>query len=133
MLLINNIGSLATMDEAEDAGLISDAALLIENEHIFWCGPAKKMPARKITSVIDAGRALVMPGLIDCHSHLHIRRIRADEFACRMNNISYSEIMAQGGGISSSVKATNKASDEELYNLAYARAPKNYAPRCYDA
>lgn len=108
----------------DDIGLINNAALLINNDHIFWCGEAKNMPAQKITHVIDANNTLVMPGLIDCHSHLIFSGSRADEFARRMNGESYAAIMAAGGGISSSVKATNETSDEELYNLAYARAQK---------
>jgi len=122
MLLINNIGCLATMDDA--VGVITDAALLIHNESIFWCGEAKKMPAQKITKIIDAQNALVMPGLIDCHSHLIFAGSRAEEFARRMNGESYAATMAAQGGINSTVKATNDASDEELYNLAYARAKK---------
>lgn len=122
MLLINNISSLATMDD--EVGVINNAALLIDNEHIFWCGDAQNIPRQKITHVIDAGNALVMPGLIDCHSHLIFAGSRADDFARRMNGESYADIMAAGGGISSSVTATSNASDEELYNLAYARAQK---------
>jgi imidazolonepropionase len=131
MLLINNIGCLATMaPEAadnkvgEDLALVNNAAMLIDEQYIFWCGEEKNMPAQKITHSIDAEQSLVIPGLIDCHSHLIFAGSRADEFACRMNGESYSAIMARGGGINSSVEATRRASDEELYNLAYARAQK---------
>lgn len=122
MLLINNIGCLATMDDA--VGNITDAAVLIHEDKIFWCGETKNMPAQKISKIIDAHNALVLPGLIDCHSHLIFAGSRADEFSRRMNGESYESIMAAGGGINSSVRATNSASDEELYNLAYARAIK---------
>lgn len=122
MLLISNIGRLATMDHA--LGEISDAALVIDGDQIVWCGSQALLPKLPISSRFDAKQCLVMPGLIDCHSHLIFAGTRAGEFARRMNGESYEAIMAAGGGIRNTVSATNHASDQELYDVAKARADK---------
>lgn len=124
MLLIKNIKALLTLDQnlGTKLGLIEDAALVIDNEKIAWCGKEKDLPPFHIIQQIDAERSLVMPGLIDCHAHLIFAGNRADEFALRMQGMSYESIMAEGNGIMRTVNATRMASDEELYALASARA-----------
>lgn len=124
MLLINNIGTCATLDSHRDPklGEIRDAAIVIDDDRIAWCGYEKEMPSFHINKRIDAKKCLVLPGLIDCHAHLIFAKGRADEFARRMNNESYEQIMAAGGGIMNTVQATREASDEELYRLALKRA-----------
>lgn len=120
MLLIHNIGQLLCFDD-DDLGWVDDAAILIDGEEIFWCGEEASLPSVKIDEKIDAHKKLVMPGLIDCHSHLIFAGTRAAEFLQRMDNQSYQAIMAKGGGIMSTVHATRQASDEELLGLAMGR------------
>lgn len=122
MLLVNNISCLATMDP--EHGTIFGAAILIDDQKILWCGPEKALPAFNIHKIIDAENSLVLPGLIDCHSHLLFAGSRAHEFAKRMDGESYSAIMARGGGIMSTVRSCADASDEQLLRLAHARAHK---------
>lgn len=64
---------------------------------------------------------LMMPGLIDCHTHLVYAGNRANEFEMRLNGVPYQEIAKQGGGILSTVKATRAATEEELVELALPR------------
>ncbi len=124
MLLIENIGRLATMIPNIDSmiGEIHDAVILIDGEKIFWCGPKQEIPKVDIEYRIDAKRNLVVPGLIDCHSHLVFAGSRSDEFAARMGGESYLSIMKKGGGIVKTVLATSALSDEELFILMNARA-----------
>jgi imidazolonepropionase len=124
MLLIHNIATLFSLDESLGSllGEISDASILIDGGSIWWCGKAEQMPAVCVTRKIDAGASIVLPGFIDCHSHLIFAGSRADEFSRRMNNESYEEIVQKGGGIMNTVIATREASDNELYSQAYKRA-----------
>lgn len=124
MLLITNIGTLATLDKKRDykCGEIHSAAIVIDDDKIVWCGYQKELPRFRLTKTIDAKECLVLPGLIDCHTHIIFAKARADEFARRMNNESYEQIMSQGGGIMNTVTATRNASDEELYKEALLRA-----------
>ncbi|MBP9743065.1 MAG: imidazolonepropionase [Burkholderiales bacterium] len=75
----------------------------------------------KYGECIDAKGRLVTPGLIDCHTHLIFAGSRAHEFRQRLDGVTYQEIAALGGGIKATVKATNLATHEELFNLAKQR------------
>ena len=66
------------------------------------------------TRLIDATGCVVMPGLVECHTHLVFGGNRADEFERKLHGESYLDILAGGGGILSTVRATRAASEEEL-------------------
>ena len=72
------------------------------------------------TSVIDAGGALVTPGLVDAHTHLVFGGWRQNELAMKLHGASYLEILEQGGGILSTVQNTRAASEENLASKAKA-------------
>lgn len=120
--LIQNV-TLATMKDAA-LGLLSEAALVVEDGKIVWLGAAADLPPRyqEGGEAVDGGGGLLTPGLIDCHTHLVWAGSRADEFSMRLHGASYEEIAQQGGGIISTVKATRAASEDELFELARERA-----------
>lgn len=109
-VLFTDIKTLVTNDsslEVGKLGLLSDAAIVVENGHISWVGSAAKAPAAD-ESVSLAGKT-VLPGFVDSHAHLVFSGDRSAEFSGRMNGTSYS-----AGGIMTTVKATRAASDAEL-------------------
>jgi imidazolonepropionase len=125
--ILKNIGYLATCrDEGHQSEIhpVMDAALAWEyNEHssdkrkskILWTGPEKNLPFNPNQSEIyDAGKKLVVPGLIDCHTHLGFGGWRSNEFTDRILGKSYLEIAKRGGGILSTVKHTRDSSFDEL-------------------
>ncbi|NLM41526.1 MAG: imidazolonepropionase [Firmicutes bacterium] len=73
------------------------------------------------TQVIDAESKVVTPGLVDPHTHLVFGGSREDEFYLRARGADYMEIMAAGGGILSSVRATRAASLDELVDAGRQR------------
>ena len=108
----------ATMQPGGAAyGLVEDAALVVDGEHIAWVGPRAQVPPDLLAACSaqhDGGGALITPGLIDCHTHLVYGGDRAHEFELRLNGASYEDIARAGGGIASTVKATRAASTAEL-------------------
>lgn len=70
---------------------------------------------------IDARGALVLPGLVDAHTHPIFAGSRANEFAMRANGATYQDIAAAGGGIRSTMQATRAASDADLLRLLEQR------------
>ncbi|MFY0664836.1 MAG: imidazolonepropionase [Natronospirillum sp.] len=97
-------------------------AVVVEGERIAWVGPMSDLPSEHQAKAEVVGSGGVMtPGLIDCHTHLVFGGDRADEFAQRLDGVSYAEIAANGGGILSTVKATRAASADELLVSAQAR------------
>ncbi len=118
MPVLSNIGYLATCREAGGQGEIHpirEAALVWENERILWVGPERELPTR-FTEMDhwNAQGKLVIPGLIDCHTHLAFGGWREGEFEQRIAGESYLEIAQSGGGILSTVASTREASSEDL-------------------
>jgi imidazolonepropionase len=122
--VLRNIGLLATCRPAGGQGeihLVPGAAVAWEGETIRWVGPESELPAEhRAGDWIDAGGRLVVPGLVDCHTHLAFGGWRADEFEQRLQGVGYLDIARAGGGIMSTVRATRAATDDELLAKASA-------------
>ena len=67
----------------------------------------------------DASGMTILPGLVDCHTHLPFAGWRAGEYARKVRGVPYEEISREGGGIASSARALRESSDEAI--LAQAR------------
>ncbi len=109
-------------------GIIKNAAVEIEDGRISAVIQGIAAPpsgARNDTQVIDVQGMTAIPGLIDCHTHLVHAGSRADEFAMRAHGAAYEEIAKAGGGIMSTVRATQAANEDELFELATARAQES--------
>lgn len=107
----------------EDLGIIENGAVLLHNDRVIEVGESRvlleKYPDEE---KLDAIGRVVMPGLVDPHTHLVWAGDRAAEFEARLQGKTYMEIMAAGGGINSTVSATRHASPEELYTQTRRRA-----------
>ena len=122
MKVLRNISQLATCPPElpqQNAGLINNAALVFEENRIIWVGPEKQLPGSFSTGeFIDCDQRLVIPGLIDCHTHLCFGGWRGDEFEMRLQGLSYQDIATAGGGIRSTVAATRSDSADKLQKKA---------------
>lgn len=123
MPVLKNIATLVTppppsgQDTATPLHQTEDAALAWRGETIEWVGRATKCPPEYDDEPThDANGALVVPGLIDCHTHLAFGGWRADEFSMRLNGRSYLEIANAGGGIARTMRQTRAASEDALYD-----------------
>ena len=101
-----------------DIGELHDAALVMDGDAIHWIGRESDLPGEYQSQVgdqrIDAAGSVVVPGLIDCHTHLAFGGWREDEFEQRCRGVSYLEIAAAGGGIARTVRDTRATGEEEL-------------------
>jgi imidazolonepropionase len=118
MKLLHNISQLATCRAEGGQGEIhpiADAALAWEGETIRWVGRLSELPGEFAKAErIDVGGRLVIPGLVDCHTHLAFAGWRAEEFEQRIQGRSYLEIAQAGGGIARTMRLTREASEEAL-------------------
>ena len=73
------------------------------------------------TEIIDAEGGMVFPTYCDSHTHLVFAASREEEFVDRINGLSYEEIANRGGGILNSAEKLQKATEDELYEDAFAR------------
>ena len=98
-----------------DVHAVQDAALVWDEEQIVWAGAHADLPeAYAEWPQESAGGRLVVPGLVDCHTHLPFGGWRADEFAERLAGVRYAEIARRGGGILSTRSATQAATEQAL-------------------
>jgi imidazolonepropionase len=79
-------------------------------------------PALAAELQIDASGCAVLPGLVDCHTHLPFAGWRAAEYEMKVRGVSYEEIARSGGGIRSSARALAEASDDAVLGQATALA-----------
>ncbi len=104
-------------------GLIPDGAVLLREGRVAAVGSSAELRAAYPGEpALDAAGRVVMPGLVDPHTHLVWAGDRAAEFELRLQGKTYMEIMAAGGGIVSTVRATREASVEDLIAQARLRA-----------
>lgn len=123
--LIKNIGMLASPagDSAKigkDQGEITkleNAWIVMEDDKIKDFGEGAA-PADSFDEVIDAEGHLVTPGLIDAHTHLVFGGWRQNELGLKLHGAGYLDILAMGGGILSTVRATREATEDQLYDKA---------------
>ncbi len=128
-MLIQNIGRLVTMEPGEGRegplGVIPKAALWVEENQVAWVGPEADLPAAASSATataLDADGGVVMPGLVDAHTHLVHAGSREREFVRRARGETYQHIAAEGGGILATVKATRAATEDALFEAASRRA-----------
>jgi imidazolonepropionase len=63
---------------------------------------------------VDASGGAILPGLVDCHTHLPFAGWRAEEYEQKVTGVPYEEIALRGGGIASSARAFAEAADGEV-------------------
>ena len=130
-IVLKHAGQLLTIPPSasggapDDVGLIEDGAVAIAEGHVLWVGPTEQLARHvKVTPKAEQyhlhGR-VVTPGLVDPHTHLIFAGTREREFALRAAGRPYLEILAEGGGILSTVQATRAASEDDLVQLALER------------
>lgn len=123
-LVISHIGELVTNDPTHGGllGVIEDAAIVAAGDRLVWVGPTSELPDdTDAIQRIDAAGAAVVPGFVDAHTHAVFAGDRADEFAMRMAGASYEDILASGGGIYSTVRATREATLQDLVSASVPR------------
>jgi len=122
--------------DEDDLGRIADGAMVYSIKkvggrdvphRIEWVGTTSTLPKKyaRIKKQDLKGKRALVPGLIDCHTHLVFAGDRAAEFARRCAGETYEQIKASGGGIISTVRATRDASESELLRLAIPRVKES--------
>ncbi len=95
-----------------ELGIIEDGAVAVQGDRIVLVGTTEDVLAEVggAAKTIDASGKVVLPGFVDPHTHLVFAGDRASEFELRLQGAAYMEILAAGGGIMNTVRATRAAS-----------------------
>ncbi|HSO12612.1 MAG TPA: imidazolonepropionase [Anaerolineales bacterium] len=109
-------------------GIIEDGAVVVRDEKIVAVGATAELRASYPDEpTLDASRCVVMPGFVDPHTHVIWGGDRANEFEMKMAGAAYLDILASGGGIISTVRATRTASIESLIAQTRPRLLRMFA------
>lgn len=131
-LVINDIHQLVTSEpdlfDASDPagksiGLIENACVVVSRGTIEWVGRQSDFDDNSFPGVkrVDASGQVVLPGLIDAHTHTVFAGTREREYEMRMAGATYMEIARQGGGINATVKEVRRASVDDLVRTGLKR------------
>jgi len=113
----------------EQLQIIPNGGILINNGRIVIAGSFAKLrkdhPSAEIIEV--EGDQVLLPGFIDCHTHICFAGNRAKDYAMRLQGKSYLEIAKAGGGIWDSVIQTRAANETQLTELLLQRVQRHLA------
>lgn len=134
--LFHNASSILTLNtggrnvkrgsDMSDLGVITKKAIVVENGKIVSFIDEDSIKFSEFDEVIDLKRQLLMPGLIDCHTHTLFAGSRANEFQMKLKGATYEEIAKAGGGIVTTMHAVRNASEDELFELTMERVEHFY-------
>ncbi|MCA9720575.1 MAG: imidazolonepropionase [Myxococcales bacterium] len=115
-------------------GLREQYSVVLQDGVIAWCGPADTLDRAAVDAgagarderraeveELDCRGKVIMPALVDSHTHVVWGGARKDELERRLAGADYEEIFAAGGGILSSVRQTRALPEDELYNQTHRR------------
>ena len=100
---------------------IKNAWLLVEDDKIEAYGSMDTPPDIEVDEKIDASGKIILPSWCDSHTHIVYAGNREQEFADRINGLSYEEIANRGGGILNSAKTLQETPEEEVYEQSAKR------------
>lgn len=132
-LLIENASELLTLaggqrigkEQLNDLKIIKNGAVAVKNGKIAAVGETSELAKYvKAKKKIDASGKVVLPGLIDSHTHVLYAGTRENEFVMKLQGVPYLEILKNGGGILRTVRDTRKASETELVDITKKRLDK---------
>ena len=136
-LVISNIGQLVTCASGgkpkrgsamRDVGLVENVAVAVAHGKIVAVGRSSDVLGSYSTdTTIDARGKVLIPGFVDPHTHIVWAGDRLDEFEMKLRGGDYLEILAAGGGILSTVKATRAASIDDLIASGLGRLDRMVA------
>ena len=94
-------------------------AIYVQNGVIEFVGEEQEVMAslvdRTVDLEVDCRGLCLIPGFVDCHTHMCFAALRETEFELRLAGTDYLEMLRKGGGILSSVRAVRQADEEELF------------------
>jgi imidazolonepropionase len=102
--------------------VLEDGAVVARGETIVAVGSRRELQRiYKAAARVDCEGGVLMPALVDSHTHAVFGAPRFAEHELRAAGLDYMEIARRGGGIHSSVRDVRARSEGELLKLARAR------------
>jgi len=122
-VVIDNVRIASMQKNGNTYGILTGSSVAIKNAKVLAIFDASE-ESYESTQKYDGENKWLLPGFIDCHTHLVYGGNRANEFEQRLQGKTYTEIAQQGGGIQGTVNATRAASEQTLLSSAIKRAAR---------
>ncbi len=129
--LLANAAQIVTVDtngknfksgkEHSELNVLENHSIIIENGLIKDIIPNSSINTIDFDQIIDVKNKVILPGLVDCHTHTAFAGSRAGEFKMKIAGVGYEEIAKQGGGITKTVNSVRQISEEDLLDLVNKR------------
>lgn len=104
-----------------DLDILSEAGILIDKGRIVEIGEFSELKVRATSIIETEGDQVLVPGLVDSHTHICYAGSRSKDYALKLSGAGYADILASGGGIHHTVSETRKAGYGELLYLTSGR------------
>ena len=113
----------------KDLGIVKNGAVVFDSEKILWVGKERSLPSEYTSQgqIIDLGGKIVLPEIVDPHTHTIFAGDRSKEYFRRLNGDDYEKIAKNGGGILYTMEQTNEMLKEGLKKLALERIERMYS------
>ena len=122
-VVIDNVRIASMQKNGNAYGILSQSCVAIKDAKVLAIFDSTDTSYQS-SKRVDGENKWLLPGFIDCHTHLVYGGNRANEFEQRLQGKTYIEIAQQGGGIQGTVNATRAASEQTLLNSAIKRAAR---------
>lgn len=122
-VVIDNVRIASMQKNGNTYGILTGSSVAIKNAKVLAIFDASE-ESYESTQKYDGENKWLLPGFIDCHTHIVYGGNRANEFEQRLQGKTYTEIAQQGGGIQGTVNATRAASEQTLLSSAIKRAAR---------
>ncbi|PID59357.1 MAG: imidazolonepropionase [Ignavibacteriae bacterium] len=110
--------------DMQNIGILTDKSILVENGIIKEFIATSKISKSEYNNIIDLTDKIILPGLVECHTHTVFSGSRSEEFLMKLNGKTYEEIAKAGGGINSTVKSVRESDFENLLEAAKPKVKK---------
>ncbi|MBK6488621.1 MAG: imidazolonepropionase [Gemmatimonadetes bacterium] len=109
-------------EELRDANVLTRTAVAVEGERIALVAGDEEVRRRfPDAELVDCARGILLPGLVDSHTHAIFGRPRFEEQEMRSAGLDYMDIARRGGGIHASVRDLRERTEDDLVALALPR------------
>ena len=125
ILTMSNLPSMGSISD-DDLIVIYDGGVMIENEIIIGVGKFHEIKKHCNNIHEIDSPCVLLPGFIDCHTHICYAGSRSIEYSKKNAGISYQKILSEGGGIYDTMDKTRLASDEELIKNTISRLDRHF-------
>jgi imidazolonepropionase len=130
--IIGPIGTLVTCqndgprrgEDLRDLPFTVDGAVGIKDGKISFVGKYEEIAGKSAKKIIDASNKMVLPGFVDCHTHIPFLGDRSNEMIMRFEGKTYMEIAKSGGGILNTMSVVRYSSEEKLMEAARISAAR---------